>query len=659
MRVRFLPAAMILALCSVAGLSAQQIDVRFETYSQSFGNARYQRRQVDFVVDSGAVLADLNGDGELDAIVAGSRGTEITMRVLGRSPELILLPAAGDVATSDYHGPSDIVFALDPLTMIRWENGEPTLTEIHRVRDWNDAAVLDPNETTETPAIVAVGDGMVSVFEYNRRRGYEKTDLVEMNLNRVFRRVLANDIDADGYTDLLVHEFAANGGSATGTLIWYGSRRGFRDDPVELPPLSVEKTVLWDANGDGVLDIVTPNREWEATGLDVLLARDARVYAPPAELHATAVETFYANRPSYIESVIVADLWDTDEPVLLVSNGVRTTLYKNNRNGLVAAEIWGGVAQAGKPYGRLPELIVPNQWSSAAMFPMPWNSGPRFDIRYGSAGNGSASATSELPDANVPGRYAADKLLDGNPLTSWVENDSGDGIRESVTIQMQEAVVVSEVDVMPGYFDDRWWAANNRVRAGALIVTDEFGFEREHNFEFADVMEPQTVSITRGPVSRVELRIDSVYSGDRWSDTCIAEIRLWDKGNREMLPRYVPIASTVSPDAAPVRSRFFYNANGDSFNSLRDNFESWQFYVDGTFWRRTRLEGSEDYDAYGTWEFENGRITMTTRQIQEWFWSPGEGYFPRDLQWVESTVVDDWNDPQVIRGDRIPLRENQ
>ena len=42
-------------------------------------------------------------------------------------------------------------------------------------------------------------------------------------------------------------------------------------------------------------------------------------------------------------------------------------------------------------------------------------------------------ASSTLSDPHTAGRYAADKLYDGDPLTSRVEGNPDDGLNESVT----------------------------------------------------------------------------------------------------------------------------------------------------------------------------------------------------------------------------------
>ncbi len=134
------------------------------------------------------------------------------------------------------------------------------------------------------------------------------------------------------------------------------------------------------------------------------------------------------------------------------------------------------------------------------------------------------TATSYLSDDGEPRRYAADRAFDGDPRTAWVEGVAGPGIDESIRIGFAADVTIREIRVMPGYFDRRWWAANNRVKEAVLRFD---GGERQ--LVFADVMEAQGTRFDP-PITAREftLVIRSVYPGSRWDDTCIAEIELLD-----------------------------------------------------------------------------------------------------------------------------------
>jgi hypothetical protein len=90
-------------------------------------------------------------------------------------------------------------------------------------------------------------------------------------------------------------------------------------------------------------------------------------------------------------------------------------------------------------------------------------------------------------------RYSGDKAFDGNPVTAWAEGVDGAGIDEGLTLEIDEEITVDEVGVMPGYFDERYFYSNNRVKT-LVTVLDEGEII---GFDFADEMVPQRIPLEK------------------------------------------------------------------------------------------------------------------------------------------------------------------
>jgi hypothetical protein len=144
-------------------------------------------------------------------------------------------------------------------------------------------------------------------------------------------------------------------------------------------------------------------------------------------------------------------------------------------------------------------------------------------------------ATSTLPDQenvfygeyqrNI--RYSPDKILDGDPSTAWSEGKGGPGKGEYITIVLSSYITIDAVEVMPGYFQKKLYKKYNRVKT--LTLAPKIGSAVSLNFE--DVMESQFKGLNE-PIKfkEVKISINDIYAGDKWDDTCIAEIKFYRNG---------------------------------------------------------------------------------------------------------------------------------
>ena len=142
--------------------------------------------------------------------------------------------------------------------------------------------------------------------------------------------------------------------------------------------------------------------------------------------------------------------------------------------------------------------------------------------------SGDITASSTLADPENTTHYAPAKAFDDNPRTIWSEGASGDGVGETIAINFGQPILADEVRVMPGFFNPTWWGKNGRVRRATLYFDDW-----EMDVTFRDVMKIQPCQLPKAlSFERFTLRIDAVYPGTHYGDTCISEIQFFINGKR-------------------------------------------------------------------------------------------------------------------------------
>ncbi len=193
-----------------------------------------------------------------------------------------------------------------------------------------------------------------------------------------------------------------------------------------------------------------------------------------------------------------------------------------------------------------------------------------------SSGDNSVEATARITDFETTGflKDAKDPLLfhslrafDGDPVTCWVEGEGLSGTGESVTVIMEKQVRVDAVAVIPGFFDERLFRKNNRLKS-AVLKLDEFSID----LAFRDEMILQTTELKR-PVdaTKITLTIGDVYRGTDWDNTCVAEIELLFKKNKIAL--IVPFDELVkSKKIKTVMTAEIHDSPGRAIVPIREKF---------------------------------------------------------------------------------------
>ena len=111
----------------------------------------------------------------------------------------------------------------------------------------------------------------------------------------------------------------------------------------------------------------------------------------------------------------------------------------------------------------------------------------------------------------------------------WAEGVEGDGVGESITLDVKRALPLYGILIRPGYYDSEEkdpWFKNNRVASLEVTLNEEHTFTEsipDERFE-----EPYLIRV-RGyakPVKKVKLVIKAVHPGTEFHDTCISLVQL-------------------------------------------------------------------------------------------------------------------------------------
>jgi hypothetical protein len=128
----------------------------------------------------------------------------------------------------------------------------------------------------------------------------------------------------------------------------------------------------------------------------------------------------------------------------------------------------------------------------------------------------SITASSELEN-----RYLAQNLID-NSYRSWAEGVDGNGIGEYFTIEFKSLSKISGFGLKNGYGQLDYYFKNNRVMSFEILFDDnKYGqiIDVKDTYEFEQYILIEPIECTK-----LTFKINSIYQGTLYNDTCIAEI---------------------------------------------------------------------------------------------------------------------------------------
>lgn len=118
--------------------------------------------------------------------------------------------------------------------------------------------------------------------------------------------------------------------------------------------------------------------------------------------------------------------------------------------------------------------------------------------------------------------YSVSQLYDQNYSTCWTEGVEGDGQGETIKVTFENQVKINTLNIVNGYGKrSDLYSKNNRVKKITLIFDDgsEEILELKDNFNIN-----QVITFTERKTKTVTVRIDEVYKGTKYEDTCLTEM---------------------------------------------------------------------------------------------------------------------------------------
>jgi hypothetical protein len=142
-----------------------------------------------------------------------------------------------------------------------------------------------------------------------------------------------------------------------------------------------------------------------------------------------------------------------------------------------------------------------------------------------------ATASSTLA---AQGKHNYDVVnIKGDPTreiqSPWAEGVEGDGIGESITLNVKRPLPLYAILIQPGYYDydnKDTWLKNNRVAALEITLNDEHTFTENIPDELFERPYLIRVRDYAKPVNKIKLVIKGVHRGTQFRDTCISLIKL-------------------------------------------------------------------------------------------------------------------------------------
>ena len=167
----------------------------------------------------------------------------------------------------------------------------------------------------------------------------------------------------------------------------------------------------------------------------------------------------------------------------------------------------------------------------------------RKDLTIWSTEKSYLYASSALPSYGEH-RYDPAMMFDGNDLTAWNEGSESDGVEEEVEIHFKSSIPTNAIRFKAGFFDERYYEDNGRVKEIGVSLTDESGrIVLRRTAIIPDGMKPYDFTFDEVKVARAHFTIESIYPGKKWKDLAISEIAFIRNGE----PVTVEIPSELQP----------------------------------------------------------------------------------------------------------------
>lgn len=197
-------------------------------------------------------------------------------------------------------------------------------------------------------------------------------------------------------------------------------------------------------------------------------------------------------------------------------------------------------------------------------------------------------------------RHVATNLFDGDIESSWVEKSAGDGTGERIIITLKEPATLEALSFRNGFGVKGYWQKNNRVKD--VTLTSDSGDTR--SFRLKDMMDMQAVEFEAIKGTVFTITINSVYKGDAFNDTALAEI---------IIPGADIEVAGSSKDVSSAKYVGVWINEGEQ-TQLTVNAAG-----TGTMKMTGNPDNPEPVQAAFTWSIEEGALKVNWKKKHPWY----------------------------------------
>lgn len=140
--------------------------------------------------------------------------------------------------------------------------------------------------------------------------------------------------------------------------------------------------------------------------------------------------------------------------------------------------------------------------------------------------------SSELLDVNKSSYYYSKyNIIDTDIKTAWVESSEGFGIEEWIEIELFDTLEITSIGLFSGYGKSENLFFNN-CRIKELEILFSNNVIKRINLE--DIYKFQRFKFCPVKTSFIKLKIKDIYKGEKYSDLCISELKIYGKKVRNV-----------------------------------------------------------------------------------------------------------------------------
>jgi len=202
-------------------------------------------------------------------------------------------------------------------------------------------------------------------------------------------------------------------------------------------------------------------------------------------------------------------------------------------------------------------------------------------------------------------KYHCWLAFDEDPLTAWNEGTSGPGLKEWIEINFSKPILIDRLEILPGFFDSRWFKLNHRIKKCALYF-DNYNLKAS----FEDKMQPGIVNLEQPIKTKtMTLWIEEVYLGTAYDEACISEIRFYYNNkkiniNSEAVIKKIKSLAGKDPWGSPEGYFYYYHENYTHIRKF--------FFPDGVFIKQSEgLEENYYQLLIGKWNYNPNTAKIT------------------------------------------------